>query len=216
MPLRTLQIALIGGNNDAVAVGIKNFPTHKLALISLPKDRQAAEDLKANLERVLRIPIDVYVAETPGVKTMLQIVSDIVTKEKREYQDFIINVGGAEKYFTCAGTTAAFVYGMKAFDVMGDTPEMLPILKLSYSEIISEAKIGILRSIDKVGGVVESLEALSSVSGYGKPLLSYHVNGGEDSRGLIELGLVEAEKGSRGKLIVKLTTLGKTLLLTKA
>ena len=51
----------------------------------------------------------------------------------------------------------------------------------------------------KNGGEVESLEKLKELTDYGKPLLSYHVQGAEDSQGLAELGLVEVRKGERGK-----------------
>ena len=47
---------------------------------------------------------------------------------------------------------------------------------------------------------------------YGKPLLSHHIRGAEDSRGLAELGLVETERVKRGRIRVKLTMLGKILL----
>jgi hypothetical protein len=46
----------------------------------------------------------------------------------------------------------------------------------------------------------------------GKPLLSYHVQGGKDSKGLTDLGLIEVERGDRGKIMVILTTLGKLLV----
>jgi hypothetical protein len=54
------------------------------------------------------------------------------------------------------------------------------------------------------------------VSGYGKPLLSYHVQGAKDSKGLADLGLVEVEKGNRGKISAKLTTLDKLLVTSNA
>jgi hypothetical protein len=69
-----------------------------------------------------------------------------------------------------------------------------------------------LRAIDKAGGKVESLEQLSELSHYGKPLLSYHVQGARDSKGLADLGLVEVERIERGKTSIKLTTLGKLLI----
>ena len=40
-------------------------------------------------------------------------------------------------------------------------------------------------------------------------MLSYHLQGAKDSKGLADLGLLEVEKGDRGKLSAKLTTLGK-------
>jgi hypothetical protein len=50
--------------------------------------------------------------------------------------------------------------------------------------------------------------------GCAAPLLSYHIMGGKEARGLAELGLVEVEKGDRGKLSTKLTTLGKLLVVS--
>jgi molybdenum-dependent DNA-binding transcriptional regulator ModE len=93
---------------------------------------------------------------------------------------------------------------------------LMPVLKLSYNEIISEAKIKILKSINHAGGAIESLDQLEQISGYGKPLLSYHVQGAKDSKGLADLGLVEVEKGDRGKVAARLTTLGKLLVSSNA
>lgn len=215
MPLKTLQIALTGGNDDAVAVGVRNFPTHKIALIASNKDREKANKLTMDLSSVLKVPVETYFLSTPGVRSMLEMVSQILNKERANFEDIIVNVGGGDKYNTCAATTAAFIYGLKAFDVMGDQPEMLPILKLSYSEIISKAKIDILRAIDKAGGEVADLDQLTQTSGYGKPALSYHLHGaGGESKGLVEMGLVEVERGLKGRSRVRLTTLGKMLLLT--
>ena len=129
-----------------------------------------------------------------------------------------MNVSSGDKLIGCAALSAAFINGIKAFgmDETGTTPLMMPVLKLSYTEIISDAKIKILKAIDSIGGIVDSLEKLEQVSGYGKPLLSYHVQGAKDSKGLADLGLLEVEKGDRGKLSAKLTTLGKLLVTSNA
>jgi hypothetical protein len=74
--------------------------------------------------------------------------------------------------------------------------------------------MNILKAMERVGGAVDSLEKLEEASGYGKPLLSYHVMGGKEARGLAELGLVEVEKGDRGRLLTTLTTLGKLLVVS--
>ena len=47
-------------------------------------------------------------------------------------------------------------------------------------------------------------------------MLSYHVQGAKDSKGLADLGLVDVEKGDRGKITAKLTTLGKLLVTSNA
>jgi hypothetical protein len=126
-----------------------------------------------------------------------------------------MNVSCGDKLIGCAALSASFINGIKAFgmDKSGE-PLLMPILKLSYSEIISESKIRILKAIDDAaGGFVESLEQLETISGFGKPLLSYHIQGARDSKGLAGLGLLEIEKGERGKLSARLTTLGKLLVI---
>jgi DNA-binding MarR family transcriptional regulator len=87
-------------------------------------------------------------------------------------------------------------------------------MKYGYTQTVTEPKREILRAIERSGGDVESLEKLSAIANYGKPLLSYHIRGSRDSKGLEGLGLVEIERGKRGRLHVKLTPLGRTLLST--
>ena len=125
-----------------------------------------------------------------------------------------MNISSGDKLIGCAALSAAFINGIKAFgmDEMGTTPLPMPVLKLSYSEIISNAKIKILRAIDDAGGMVDSLDKLVQVSDYGKALLSYHIQGSKDSKGLADLGLLDVEKGDRGKISARLTTLGKLLV----
>lgn len=94
--------------------------------------------MAVDIRRVLGISAEVVALKKPSVRRMLETVGGILEKEKENFEDFIINVGGGDKHFTCAATTAAFVYGIKAFDVMGDELEMLPVMKLSYYEVVSK------------------------------------------------------------------------------
>lgn len=216
MAKTTLQIATLGKDTDTVLVGLRNFPAQKLVLICLNEDKAIADDFSSSLKRVLKIPIEVYSIEGRDILGgLLTAISNILEKDGKNFDDVIMNVSGGDKLLTCGALSAAFVNGTKAFHVMGDTPILLPVLKLSYNELVSAAKMEILRAIDNAGGLVESLQELSKLANYGKPLLSYHIRGAEDSRGLEELGLVEVERGRRGRSIVKLTTLGKMLLLGK-
>jgi DNA-binding transcriptional ArsR family regulator len=212
MPLKTLQIVILGGSDDAVLVGLRSFPAHKLILIASPDHATQANALSGKLTDTLKLAIDIVQLKDDRVSTMLEAVGQIVRKESENYEDFLINVGSAGKHLTCAGVTAAFVYGIKAFDVMGEQPEVLPVMKFSYMQAVTESKLEILRAIERSGGEVESLEKLSETSNYGKPLLSYHIRGSEDGQGLEELGLVEVERGKRGRLRVRLTALGRILL----
>lgn len=214
MPPKTLQIAVLGGSEDAVLVGLRNFPAHKLTLISSLDSLNQAIQLSSKLRGTLKLDVDVMQVKDATVSAVLELVGQIVKKESDAYQDFLINVGSASKFLTSAGVSAAFVHGIKAFDVLGDQPTVLPVMKFSYTQAVTEPKMEILRAIERSGGDVESLEKLSVISNFGKPLLSYHIRGSEDGDGLERLGLVEIERGKRGRLRVRLTALGRTLLAT--
>ncbi|MEM4416553.1 MAG: hypothetical protein QXD32_00675, partial [Nitrososphaerota archaeon] len=61
-------------------------------------------------------------------------------------------------------------------------------------------------------GAVEDFEELCHLTSFGKSLLSYHLNGTESSKGLVQLGLVRTfERGK--KKVVEITELGKMFLL---
>ncbi len=213
MPLKTLQIAILGGSEDAVLVGIKNFPAHKLVLVSPTEALETTEKLADRLSNTLKLDVDIQEVKDPSIPTMLETVANVVNKESG-FEDVVINVGSAGKHLTCAGVTAAFVNGIKAFDVMGDQPMMLPILKLSFTQIISGPKMEILQALLTAGGKTESLEALGKIANFGKPLLSYHIRGSEESRGLEDLGLVEVRQLKQGRLEVRLSDMGRILLST--
>lgn len=214
--MKTLQIATFGSDGqDGIALGIRSFSVHKLALICFNSDRNRADDFAKKIKSVLGIPITITIVTKENVvRDTMESVNDILNLHAKEFDQILLNVSSGDKLIGCAALSAAFINGIQAFG-MDDThtvPLLMPVLKLSYNEIISEAKIKILKSINTAGGMVESLDQLEQISGYGKPLLSYHVQGAKDSKGLADLGLVEVEKGDRGKISARLTTLGKLLV----
>jgi hypothetical protein len=214
--MRTLQIATFGSDGqDGIALGIRSFSVHKLALICFNSDKNRAEDFAKKIKSVLGVPITITIVTKENVvRDTMESVNEILNLHAKEFEQVLLNVSSGDKLIGCAALSAAFINGIQAFG-MDDThtvPLLMPVLKLSYNEIISEAKIKILKSINTAGGVIQSLEQLEQISGYGKPLLSYHVQGAKDSKGLADLGLVEVEKGDRGKISARLTTLGKLLV----
>ena len=214
--MKTLQIATFGSDGqDGIALGIRSFSVHKLVLICFSSDKNRAEDFAKKIRTVLGVPVTITVVTKENViRDTMESVSEILNLHAKEFEQVLLNVSSGDKLIGCAALSAAFINGIQAFG-MDDThtvPLLMPVLKLSYNEIVSEAKIKILKSINHVGGVIESLDQLEQISGYGKPLLSYHVQGAKDSKGLADLGLVEVEKGDRGKISAKLTTLGKLLV----
>ncbi len=132
----------------------------------------------------------------------------------KEFHQVLVNVSSGEKLLGCAALSSSFVNGVKVFgmDRTKTYPILMPVLKLSYSEIVCDAKIKILKAIEEAGGALDILEQLEQASGLDKPLLSYHVQGAKDSKGLASLGLLDVERRERGKISVSITTLGKLLI----
>jgi DNA-binding transcriptional ArsR family regulator len=214
MPKHTLQIATLGPDTDPVLVGIRTLPVHKLYLVHLETDRQIAQKLRSDLSSVLKVEVETHAIPNNDILThVLEGIAGILSKEKENYEDVIFNVTSGEKLLGCAALSAAFVNGLKAVAIMNGEPMMLPVLKFSYDRLVSQTKLDILKALQKKGGEVESLEELKELTGYGKPLLSYHIQGAEDSQGLVDLGLVEVKRGDRGRSIIQETTLGRLLTL---
>lgn len=218
--MKTLQVATFGSDGqDGIALGIRSFSVHKLVLICFSSDKNRAEEFARKIKSVLDIPTTITVVTKENViRDTMERVNEILNLHAKEFQQVLLNVSSGDKLIGCAALSAAFINGIQAFgmDETHTIPLLMPVLKLSYSEIVSEAKIKILKSISDAGGVIESLEQLEQISGYGKPLLSYHVQGARDSKGLADLGLVEVEKGDRGKISASLTTLGRLLVSSNA
>ncbi|MGC1135512.1 MAG: hypothetical protein WA941_21970 [Nitrososphaeraceae archaeon] len=186
-----------------------------MAFICFDSDKSKAEEFARKIKNVLGLPITInLVTKENVIRDTMERVNEILNIEGRNFQQVLMNVSSGDKLIGCAALSAAFINGIKAFgmDSTKSVPLLMPVLKLSYNEIISTAKIKILKTIDGMGGTINSLEELEQASGLGKPLLSYHVQGGKDSKGLANLGLVEVERGDRGKMIINLTTLGKLLV----
>ncbi len=214
---KTVQIATMGEDSEGVLAGVRNAPANKLVLICYDHEKDRAKRLALTITETLKVDVDVYdmIRLEHSYKDIMQAFSEIVEKNKEKFDDFLLNVSSGDKMICIAAAVTAFILGFKAFFCKGDQCVMLPPMKLSYTEMVSDVKLNILRALDKAGGEVESLDELTKLTNYGKPLLSYHIHGSEDARGLIDLGLAQATRHSRGKTKVTLTTLGKMLLVQK-
>ncbi|MEE8232003.1 MAG: DUF6293 family protein [Thermoplasmata archaeon] len=209
--MKILQIATLGEEEAPIFAGIREYPVSKLILIHEPEARFHAAEISRKL-RELRIPVEREEIQNPA-REMYEVVARIIREERDQYDDIFINVSSGRKLMTCSAISAAFVNGVKAFHVEEDVPMMLPILKFSYSEVISPSKIRVLQSLADLGGEAGSLSALSEASGVEKSLLSYHLRGGREAKGLEELGLVEIDRGTQGRLLIHLSEMGRLLLI---
>ena len=214
---KTVQIATLGEDTSGVLAGVRNAPSNKLVLICYQHDRETAKRLATSITETLKTDVDLYdnVRVEQSYKDIMRVFSEIMEKNRDQFDEYLLNVSSGDKMICIAAAVTSFILGFKAFFCKGDECVMLPPMKLSYTELVSEVKLSILKALDKAGGEVDSLDQLSKLTNYGKPLLSYHIHGSEDARGLIDLGLADAVRHSRGKTKVRLTTLGKMLLVEK-
>lgn len=211
---QTLQIATFGEDREGIVAGIRNFPIHKLILLHYAEEKNDVEEFSRNIRSTLGIPVSLRLISKPDViRSAMEQVAEVIKTESGKFEQLLINVSAGDKMMGCAALSCAFVNGIKAFGTDSEgKPMLLPILKMSYNEIISDAKIKILRALDKAGGTIESLEELTKLTNFGKPLLSYHVHGTNESKGLVHLGLVEVQRLERGRSKITLNTLGKMLI----
>jgi hypothetical protein len=202
-------IAAVGENMDSLFVGIREFPTKRIILITPEEKNELAEKTKKDLEK-FKIPVQIKKVSGNPWESIFEAVKEI--KETEGDKDLIINAAsgdaGANK---CALCSAAFVNGLKAFTVNKDEVMLMPILKFSYYKILTDKKMDILKFLHKNKGCCASLEELSKKLNMSLPLVSYHINGNLKSEGLKEMGLVMADEW-KGKIKISLTLLGKLLV----
>jgi len=204
---KKVVIAPVGDNMDALYVGIKEFPTERIILIC-PEDRMnEAKKAKKELEK-FQIPVQIIEITGNIWEEMFQKIGEIKKIEKEN--DIIINTATGDRMSTCAATSAAFVNGLKAMSVDKGMAMMLPVLKFSYYNMLTDKKMKILKLLNKPG-CCSSLEELSKMTKMSLPLISYHINGNLKSEGLKEMGLVDTEE-EKGRIALSLSILGRLLL----
>ncbi len=201
-------IVPVGSNLDSTFVAIREFPTEKVFLVEVDKQREKTNELQEVLDR-LRIALQVVEVKGNLLEGMFRAFAQI--KGSVPEDSVIVNVSSGDNLSNCAALTAAFVNGLKAFNVMGDKLVMLPVLKFSYYRLMPERKLAIIKFLKSQPDCCSSLEDLATRLKMSLPLCSYHINGTAKVEGLVGQGLVETHLGPRGKLQVMLTEMGRMI-----
>ncbi|MDG6997536.1 MAG: winged helix-turn-helix transcriptional regulator [Nitrososphaerota archaeon] len=203
MVQHVVQVAPVGDNLDALFVGIREFPTKKIVLLA-PTEKMA--DAKALEERLkpFRVPVTIIQLKGNMIETMFDVLASLKKSEGND-DAIVVNVATGDRMSTCAALSASYVNGVKAFSVVDDKIMALPFLKFSFSKIIAEKKLEILKALSEGPLSFEELSKRVKVS---SPLLSYHLNGDRETEGLIEIGLVEYQEEEKGKKI-SLSSMGR-------
>jgi hypothetical protein len=182
-----VQVAPVGDNLDALFVGIREFPTKKIVLLAPTEKMTDARELEKRLAP-FRVPVQVM--ELRGTSLLEKMFESFASLKRTEGEDdLIVNVATGDRISTCAALSASYVNGIRAFSVMENEIMLLPMLKFSFSKLISEKKTEIITAVSD--GASKSFEEIQNKMKMSAPLLSYHLNGDRETSGLIELGLVE-------------------------
>ncbi len=199
-------IAPVGDNLDALFIGMKEFPTEKVVLITSKNNFKKAQALEKKLE-IFSIPVKIMISEGSLMESMFLNFREVCSQHNHD--DIIVNIATGDRLSTCAALSAAFANGLKAIGVMDKKPILLPIMKLSYYDELNESKLKVLSNLS--GEEYVTMSTLSKKTSLSPSLLSYHLNGTLKYKGLINLRLVEAKEQNKN-LLVKLSQMGSLLL----
>ncbi len=209
--MKHVIIATFEGNADAIFAGVKEFPTEKIVLLAPAEFVAEAQKVKKEMEK-FRIAVETEaIANANSLEEVFTAVGRIKAREREK--QVMMNLSDSSGILGCAALSAAFVNGIKAFEIMDDKLVMFPILKFSYYDLLSEKKMLILQKLFEQKKI-SSLEELGKSINLGPSLINYHIYGNEKNPGLKELGLIEANR-EKGKINIELTTLGRLLLKQK-
>ena len=204
--MKSVVIAPVGDNPDALFVGLKEFPTEKVVLLA-PEGRLGdAEKAKRDLEK-FSISADIIQITGNIMEEVFKVFSEV--KKNEAEREVVVNIATGDKVFSSLCLSAAFVNGLKAFDVLNNEVRLLPVMNYSYYRVLTDRKIDVMKVLHEKGSL--SLELIGTATGMSLPLLSYHLNGTYKVEGLKELGLIETIS-HKGKLEVKLSPLGALLV----
>ncbi|MGH9987186.1 MAG: hypothetical protein ACRD8W_24835 [Nitrososphaeraceae archaeon] len=222
MVTKIFQIATFGTfRKDHVLIGLRMFPTHKLALICYDHDITMAKLFSDRVRSSGKnIEVSLYSITRPNImESVFEHVGRMIALEKNRFQRILVNVSSGDKSLSYAVLCAAYIRGIETFMInpnCSNSLNVIPTPKSHYDRIITKTNLKILNSIASAGGVIYGLDRLQQISGLVKPLLSYHLHGRNNTKGLIDLGLVriESKKYENGTIVVvRLTAMGK--LFTK-
>lgn len=202
-----IVVAPVGDFMDALYVGLKEYSAERVILISSKTLISQANKAKTDLDK-FKIPVKIIEINGHVFEETFKAISEIAKTEKDK--EIMINVSTGDKDTQCAATCGAFVNGLKAFAVSGETIMSLPVLHFSYYNLLTEKKMDILKIMHENNDTL-SFDDLSKKTKMSLPLISYHVNGNLKSQGLVEMNLVES-KEIKGKVNLTLTSLGKLLV----
>ncbi len=204
-----ILVATVGEDNDGVYHAIREFPTEKYYIVCSEANLEQVDVISRELGR-FNIGVKIITLKEPLLLEMIGAFAKI--KNAEGAGSILVNLTCGTKVATCAALTASFINGLKAFYISGGEVVFFPIMKLSYFNLLSERKREILSFLRGAPDCCSSMDDLSKKMRMSLPLISYHINGTADSRGLAEEGFVKLITGAHGKNQIMLTEMGKLII----
>jgi len=200
-------IAPAGDNLKALFIGMKEFPTERVVFLAPSSN---LKEVRACADRLKDFTIESEIIEIEEGNVLEEMFKHFgVLCARFNHDDLIVNVATGDKITSCAALSAAFANGIKAFGISGTKTMLLPIMKLSYYNELSDNKLKLLKELDSDNyTTVKELQERTKMS---VSLLSYHINGNYKYKGLKNYRLVEV-KERNNNLLVKLSDMGRLLI----
>ncbi len=220
MITKIFQIATFGTfRTGNILTGLKMYPSQKLVLICYDHDNTNAKRF-VKVIRSIDKNIEIIICLIPRQNIIENVFGYFGRvagsgSEINRFQRILVNVSSGDKSLSYAVLCAAYIKGIETFMINSNYSNSLAVIptpKFYYDRIITKTNLRILNSIARAGGVVYSLDQLQQISGLIKPLLSYHINGRDNTKGLVDLGLVWVENKRYGNgtiVVIRLTPIGK-------
>lgn len=199
------HVAVLGGEDDRLLGAIVETGAASLALLHREGTPQPGRRFEG-----LGLDVRVHRADDPWPLASLLGLLD-ARRETAGEGTVLVNLAGADRQGASAGTVAAYLRDLPVLDVVDGEPVILPRLRFTYEETVSDTKRSILEALDGAEGRVDRLQDLARLAGIEPSLASYHVRGGRDVAGLEELGLVTIEGSTIGQLSIRLSGMGELL-----
>src|SRR3989344_2981721 len=125
--MKHVMVVPVGENNNALFVGLKEFQSEKVILVTTNERKGQAQQLKVDLDKV-KIETEIHAGSS--LEEMFHVVNQI--KKDHPENEVVINLGAADKGLNSFALTAAFLNGVRAFEVMDEKCISLPLMKTHY------------------------------------------------------------------------------------
>jgi hypothetical protein len=138
MVTKIFQIATYGTfRDDQVLIGLRTFPTHKLALICYDHDNTKAKLFSERLKSSDKnIEVSSYFITKPNtLESVFEYIGRILTIEKNRFQRILVNVSSGDKSLSYAVLCAAYIKGIEIFMInsnFSNSVAIIPVLKTCY------------------------------------------------------------------------------------